>query len=326
MDLSIIIVNWKSVAFLRDCLRSVYYHANDMSFEVIVVDNASGDGCPEFLADEFPTVHCIASAENLGFAGANNLGVQHATGRNLLFLNPDTVIMANALQTMMATLDNMADAGVVGAMLLNSDFTVQTCCVQSFPTILNQVFDAEVLRKRFPRSRLWGMQALFDGTSAPASVDSISGACLMMESSTFTEVGGFSTDYFMYAEDVDLCFRMKKAGYRNYLASSARVVHHGGRSSANEPQNNFAAVLMRESRLRWLRTWRGALYAALYRVSTAVAAGCRLAVLETGIAIVRRGDRKSDLGFAAEKWNKILRWSLGLEPWAKKLTVQAAKA
>ena len=124
MDLSIIIVNWKSVAYLRDCLRSVYYHANDMSFEVIVVDNASGDGCPEFLADEFPTVHCIASAENLGFAGANNLGVQHATGRNLLFLNPDTVIMANALQTMMATLDNTADAGVVGAMLLNSDFTV----------------------------------------------------------------------------------------------------------------------------------------------------------------------------------------------------------
>ncbi len=326
MDLSIIIVNWKSIAYLRDCLRSIDYHANGITFEIIVVDNASGDGCPEILADEFPTVRCIASAENLGFAGANNLGVQHARGRNLLFLNPDTVIMANALQAMMSTLDSRADAGAVGVMLLNSDFSVQTCCVQSFPTILNQVLDAEALRKCFPRSRLWGMQALFDGDAATASVDSISGACLMIKDGTFAEVGGFSTDYFMYAEDVDLCFRVKKAGHRNYLVSSARVVHHGGRSSAHEPQNNFAAVLMRESRLRWLRTWRGATYAALYRASTAVAAGCRLAVLETGIAVVRRGDRKSALGYSAEKWNKILRWSLGLEPWAKKLTVQAAKA
>jgi GT2 family glycosyltransferase len=326
VDLSIIIVNWKSVAYLRDCLRSIYYHANEMNLEIIVVDNASGDGCPEFLADEFPTVHCVASAENLGFAGANNRGVRHATGRNLLFLNPDTVVMGNALQTMMATLDSMIDAGVVGAMLLNSDFSVQTSCVGSFPTILNQMLDAEELRKRFPCLRLWGMQALFDTNTAPASVDSISGACLMMKSRTFAEAGGFSTDYFMYAEDVDLCFKVKRAGLRNYLVSSARVVHHGGRSSANEPQNNFAAVLMRESRLRWLRTWRGRTYAALYRASTALVAGCRVAVLEAGIAIVRGGDRKTSLGYSAEKWSKILRWSLGLEPWAKKLTMQVAKA
>jgi N-acetylglucosaminyl-diphospho-decaprenol L-rhamnosyltransferase len=326
MDLSIIIVNWKSAAYLDKCLRSIYGNAKEVDFEVIVVDNASGDDCLEFLTREFPLVHCISSPDNLGFAAANNLGATCAAGRNLLFLNPDTVVMESALQTMLIILDELADAGVVGPMLLNSDFTVQTSCVQSFPTILNQILDSEALRKRFPNSELWGMQALFTSSDAPTDVDAISGACMMMKSDTFAKVGGFSTDYFMYSEDVDLCFRIKKAGFHNYFVGSARVVHHGGRSSASEPQNNFAAVLMRESRLRWLRTWRGATYAAAYRAATALAATGRVAILGAGIVIARRADRKRSLGYSAEKWIRILRWSVGLEPWAKNLSAQAEKA
>ena len=326
MDLSIIIVNWKSVAYLRECLRSIYGNADGIDVEIIVVDNASGDDCLEVLNKEFPRVQCIASPDNLGFAGANNLGAKRATGRNLLFLNPDTVVTGSALQSMMAILDEREDAGVVGSMLLNSDSTVQTSCVQSFPTILNQILDAEALRKRFPRSELWGMQALFTASSAPTDVDAISGACMMLKSETFSKVGGFSTHYFMYSEDVDLCFRVKQAGLHNYFVGSARVVHHGGRSSASEPQNNFAAVLMRESRLRWLRTWRGAVYADAYRAATALAAMGRVAILEAGILTARGADRRRSLRYSAEKWIKILRWSFGLEPWAKNLAAQVEKA
>ena len=326
MDLSIIIVNWKSVDYLRECLRSIYANSHDLELEIIVIDNASGDDCAAVLAREFPQVLCIASAKNLGFAGANNLGAARAAGRNVLFLNPDTEVVGSALQAMMKVLDGFDDAGVVGSMLLNSDSTMQTSCVQSFPTISNQILDAEVLRKRFPNSELWGMQSLFNSNGAPSHVDVISGACMMMKSETFAKVGGFSADYFMYSEDVDLCFRVKKTGFHNYFVSSARVIHHGGRSSANEPQNNFAAILMRESRSRWMRTWRGATYAAAYRAATALAAAGRVAVLKVGIGIARSADRRKSLGYSAEKWVKILRWSLGLEPWAKSLAVRGERA
>jgi GT2 family glycosyltransferase len=326
MDLSIIIVNWKSVGYLRECLRSIYAHAHDLELEIVVVDNASGDDCVEVMTKDFPRVHCIASPDNLGFAGANNLGAARATGRNLLFLNPDTEVIGSALQTMMVVLDGLEEAGVVGSMLLNSDFTVQTSCVQSFPTISNQILDTELLRKRFPKSELWGMQPLLNPSGAPSEVDVISGACMMMKRKTFAKVGGFSTDYFMYSEDVDLCFRVTHAGFHNYFVGSARVVHHGGRSSANEPQNNFAAILMRESRSRWMRRWRGKTYAAAYRTATAMTAIGRVVILEVGIGIARTADRRRSLGYSAEKWIKILRWSLGLEPWAKSLAARGEKA
>ena len=136
--LSIVIVNWKSADFLRKCLQSIFANASDMSLEVIVVDNASFDGSAELVEREFPGVHFVQSKENLGFAGANNLGVRSAKGRNLLFLNPDTEVIGTALERMSSFLDATPDAGAVGCKLLNTDGTVQTSCIQPFPTILNQ--------------------------------------------------------------------------------------------------------------------------------------------------------------------------------------------
>ena len=141
MDLSIVIVNWNSVDFLCKCLTSVYANSKGTSFEVIVIDNASFDGCEEMIQNEFSLVRFIQSQKNLGFARANNLASEQATGKVLLFLNPDTEVIGPALQCMVDLLESAPDAGLVGPKLLNTDLSVQMSCIQSFPSILNLALD-----------------------------------------------------------------------------------------------------------------------------------------------------------------------------------------
>jgi hypothetical protein len=296
MMLSIIIVNWKSKDFLQTCLTSVYAQTRGVAFEVIVIDSGSFDGCAEMLRERFPQVRFIQSADNLGFAKANNLATRSARGDVLLFLNPDTELPGPAIQTLLAALESLPDAGAVGAKLLNTDGTIQTSCIQSFPTILNQVLDAEVLRRRFPRSRLWGMAALFATNERPQPVEAVSGACVLVRRAAFEEVGGFSEEYFMYGEDLDLSHKLRAAGLVNYFVPAAGLVHHGGSSTAQAP-SDFSVVMMRESVWRFLRKTRGRSYAAGYRLALGMAACVRLVLL------VGRP--------AARKWRAILKWSLG---------------
>src|SRR6185312_9935428 len=150
VELSIIIVNWRSAAFLRKCLATIYETTHAIDFETVVVDNASFDGAAEMLAAEFPQVRFVQSEKNLGFAGANNLGFRNSVGENLLLLNPDTEIIGSAIPAMLSLLRFTPDAGIIGCKLLNSDGTIQTSCVQRFPSILNQALDADYLRLKFP--------------------------------------------------------------------------------------------------------------------------------------------------------------------------------
>ena len=157
IDLSIIIVNWNSSDYVRACLRSIYNETRGLDFEIIVVDNASFDGCESILKEEFPGVIFIQSKENIGFGKANNLGFQHSSGRNLLFLNPDTEIVGHALNTMVRHLDALPAAGAAGCQLLNADRSIQTSCIQVFPTIINQLLDIDYLKIKFPNIKFFGM-------------------------------------------------------------------------------------------------------------------------------------------------------------------------
>src|SRR3954454_23444725 len=141
MDVSIIIVNWKSKAYLRNCLRSIRAQATPLTTEILVIDNASADGCGAMLADEFPGVHYLESQENLGFALANNLAFAQSLGEKVLFLNPDTELRGSAIDNLSRALDTLPDAGMVGAKLFNSDGSVQTTCITALPSILNQTLD-----------------------------------------------------------------------------------------------------------------------------------------------------------------------------------------
>lgn len=317
MDLSIVIVNWRSKDYLDACLKSIFANLHGLLFEVIVIDNASYDGAGEFLAQNFPQVTFIQSGKNLGFAGANNAAFTRSQGRNILFLNPDTEIEGPALALMMKALDTQPDAGIVGARLLNSDGSLQTSCVQSFPTLWNQALDSELLRRLFPSSSLWGIQALSHPQERPIQVEVISGACLMIKREAFEKVGEFSTDYFMYSEDVDLCYKVQRAGWKNYYAGQASVIHHGGRSSSASPQSSFAVVMTRESLLRYMRLRRGRMHAALYRVTTCLAALGRLSMLGLGFVITFGKVRRGSFSSAMAKWTSVLRWTLGLDSWVK---------
>jgi GT2 family glycosyltransferase len=308
MDVSIVIVNWNSKEHLKACLNSILANTSGVEYEIVVIDSGSFDGCRQMVRESFPTVRFIQSATNLGFARANNRAFEASRGEYVLFLNPDTEIVGPAIEAMHAALKALPDSGAVGCKLLNSDGTIQSSCIQSIPTIWNQLLDSEVLRARWPKSPLWGMAALFDGSGGPRPVEAISGACLMLKRSAFERVNRFSEDYFMYAEDIDLSFKIESAGYRNYYVQTATVVHHGGTSS-QRAVSEFSVVMMREAIWRFLLKTRGRSYAAGYRLAMGGSALARLALLFVRAAIGRRDAEDASSG-SIGKWKAILRWSM----------------
>jgi N-acetylglucosaminyl-diphospho-decaprenol L-rhamnosyltransferase len=316
MDLSIIIVNWNSKDYLAKCLESVYSHTDGISYEVIVIDNASFDGCDLLISEKYPQTKFIQSDVNLGFGGANNLGYRNSTGKVLLFLNPDTEIRDEAINRLVYFLGGSEKAGAIGCRLLNTDLTVQTSCIQPFPTILNQLLDADYLKSRYPGWNLWGLKPLEDKTGLPQEVEVISGACFMVKRDAFEKAGLFGSDYFMYAEDVDLSYKIRILGYSVLFLNQVEIIHHGGKSSDTFEQFDINAIMKRESIYRFLKTYRGTTYAAVYRYSTALGALVRLIVLKMRRA-PSSGETKTQTD-AKRKWKEILSWSLDHQAWQVK--------
>jgi hypothetical protein len=310
MELSVIIVNWNSVNYLRACLLSLYRETRGIGFEVIVVDNDSQDDCKSILQD-FLAVHLVEAKENLGFARANNLGFSRSTGEVLLFLNPDTEIIGDDLVKMVGYLRLHPTVGAVGARLLNSDGSLQTSCAQAFPTVCNQLLDFEVLRRLFPASHLWGARALFDEQSPDTDV--VSGACLMVKRSVFEKAGRFGAEYFMYADDLDLSYKIKQTGYKVHCLTDCMVIHHGGKSSAQQG-DNFTDVLQRDSIAIFLRKTRGVLYCGTYRTGIAAIALIRLSFVIFLVPFAGAGLLQGKTPRSVfRKWSKILGWALGFK-------------
>ena len=315
-ELSVIIVNWNSVDYLRQCLHNLYRGGPNLDMEVIVVDNASGDGCPAMLRKDFPGVLLVEANENLGFSRANNLGYRRSSGRVLLFLNPDTEVPDGVLPRMTQYVRSTQGVGAVGARLLNTDGTLQSSSVQAFPTITNQVLDCDFLRRWFPAWKLWGRNSLAVAQGRPAEVDAISGACFMILRSVFEEVQGFGEQYFMYSDDLDLSYRVRMAGYRVMCLADCSVTHHGGRSS-DVQKSCFADVLQRESLARFFHETRGRSYAAAYRAAMMITAAVRLMIVLPLVVFHRLALPGKTTPAALRKSVAILRWSLGFENWAR---------
>jgi N-acetylglucosaminyl-diphospho-decaprenol L-rhamnosyltransferase len=312
MDLSIIIVNWRSLQYLRACLSALYrMNSSDLSYEIIVVDNDSGDDCDKSLSQEFPHVSVVLSPTNVGFGKANNLGYLQSSGDIVLFLNPDTEVSDNVIVRMVHHLHHDPSVGAVGARLLNTDGSLQTSCVQAFPTVWNQMLDSELLQHAFPMWRMWGIAALFEPSQRPSDVEAISGACFMVKRAVFEQVGRFTETYFMYVEDVDLSYKIVEHGYRIQYLPSCVVVHHGGRSSSQR-RPGFANRAQKESYLRFFRHNRGASYATLYRITQGTSAIGRMAALVVMILIGGRLSR-SDYRLSLAKWWETLEWAIGLD-------------
>jgi GT2 family glycosyltransferase len=250
----------------------------------------------------------------VGFGRANNLGARYARGHFFLLLNPDTEVQGNAIEHLYTRIRELPHPGVISCRLLNSDGSLQVSCVQPFPTIPNQILNSEVLQRLFPKNGLWLTAMSFKDMTSPVPVEAVSGACMLIQRRVFDLVEGFSTDYFMYGEDLDLCYRTRAAGFTNYHVPDVEIVHHGGGSTQH---SRFSDVMMRESVFRMLSKTHGHFYSAGYRLSLTGAAVVRLGVLLVGFpaAFNRRSTNRWRAAFV--RWKSILRWGIGLENWVR---------
>jgi GT2 family glycosyltransferase len=236
MDLSVIVVYYRSPGALRDCLASLPAALSGLRSEVIVVDNASGDGMAEELERTHPEVRVFVNDENLGFARGVNRGLAEARGRCLALLNPDTQVAPGAFAALVAHLDHHAGTGAVGPKIVDPDGTLQLSC-RRFPTHWTGFFNRySLLTRLFPRNP-WSRAYLmldFDHASTRA-VDWISGACLVTRREVVERVGPMDEAFFLFNEDVDWCRRMHAAGYEVVYLPAATCMHAIGASKGAIP-------------------------------------------------------------------------------------------
>lgn len=311
MELSILYVNWNSSEFLRKSIQSVYRHTRNTRFEVIVVDNASShDDIAPFERD-FPGVRVIRNRTNVGFAAANNLAFRASCGNCVLLLNPDTELLEPSIDTLMRHLKRLPDAGILGCKLLNSDGSVQISSIQRTPTLLNQVIDVEYLQLRWPHFPIWKIGPLFASDISVIEVDAIPGACMLLRREVFERVGGLTEDYFMYAEDLDLNYKLRRLGFRSYYVGETAIVHHGGRSSARQTLSHWSRLMQCRAMKRYFRKTHGMAYEYLYQAAVGVVALVRVAVAALIACVVRDAPTQQNLGEARRKWWAVFRWSIG---------------
>jgi GT2 family glycosyltransferase len=231
-DLSIIIVNYNTHQLLKQCLTSIFESATHFDYEVIVVDNASSDGSPKMVINEFSQVVLIENRTNQGLSRANNAGAKMGHGKYLLFLNPDTVVLKGSLEEMVHFMQSHQDAGVLGPKLLYPDGTLQLSC-RRFYTLGTILGRRTFLGKISPIRKKVNQHLMQEWDhSTVREVDWVLGACLMIPDDLFHRIGCFDEKYRMYFEDVDLCFRIKQQGYKTYYLPQSAVIHHHQRESA----------------------------------------------------------------------------------------------
>ena len=308
MKLSILIVNWNSREYLRECLIQVRRTCQHLAPQIVVVDGGSFDGCAEMLAADFPDVDFVQSPENVGFGRSNNLGFEKVKGEAVLLLNPDTEVESGAIEILLEELQALSGVGMIGARLLNSDGSLQTSSVHPLPTPWNTAFDSDWGRRR------WWSKKGPAAEGEPREVEAVSGACMMLRSAVFHELGGFDSRFFMYAEDMDLCFRLRKLGLKIYHAPRARIVHHGGGSSGTQ-FSKFSTVMIREALNVYMLKNHGRFHSLLYRFLMAGTAIVRMSLLAV-VWMISTGGNRVARTVSIRKWWSVLRWSLGFEKWA----------
>lgn len=232
MDLSVIIVNYNVKEFLQNLLHSIEKASANLSKEIIVVDNASDDGSVEVIREKFPYVNLIENKINVGFGKANNQGLAIAKGNYILFINPDCIVSEDTLYKMITFFGEHSDCALAGCKILNSDGTLQLACRRSFPGPWTSFTKVTGLSNLFPKSRIFARYNLtYLDENKTYEVDAVSGSFMMMRKTVYDNVGGFDEQFFMYGEDLDLCYRIQKAGHKVFYVHSTQVIHYKGEST-----------------------------------------------------------------------------------------------
>lgn len=232
MDLSIIIVNYNVKYFLEQCLSSVEKAIAPFHAEVFVVDNASSDDSISYLSPLFPWVKFIINAENEGFSKANNQALKEAMGKYILFLNPDTVLPQDSLIKCITFIEQHPDAGALGVRMINGEGIYLKESKRGFPSPLTSFFKLSGFTTVFPKSKFFAKYYLGHLNEKESNeVDVLSGAFFFSKREVLGKTGGFDERYFMYAEDIDLSYRIQQAGYKNYYFAGTTILHYKGEST-----------------------------------------------------------------------------------------------
>jgi len=250
IDLSVIIVNWNAKEYLLQCLETIYQTDEVPSREIIVIDNGSQDGSEAEVRKRFPRYKMISNKKNLGFAKATNQGLKESRGKYLLLLNPDTMVKRGAFERFILFMDSRPEAGIAGAQLLNPDGSRQNS-IANFPSLATELLNKSLLRLLFPE-RFPGKGQDY---SEPIEVDSVIGAAMMVRREAFEQAGGLDEDYFLFLEETDWCYRMKKAGWKVYHVPQVEICHFQGKSA--ETRKERAKVEYFRSRYQFFGKHRG---------------------------------------------------------------------
>lgn len=259
-DVSVIIINYNTLRMTSECIDSVLEKTRDLSFETILVDNASTDGSREYFSED-RRIKYIYSEENLGFGRANNLGLKAAEGRNIFFLNSDTLLKNNAVKILSDYLDNHKETGACGGNLFDRDGHPAHSYKSRQYSIWSEVDNLlHCLPKRIEGNR----NEQFNHTGKPLKVAYITGADLMVPRCVLEKTGGFDPDFFMYFEEAELCCRIRKAGFGIISVPEAEITHFGGASSEGKSMDGNS--LFQQSRKLFLEK----VYGKTYRKATDV--------------------------------------------------------
>ena len=231
MKLSVIIVSYNVKHYLEQCLLSLKRAVEGIETEVFVVDNHSRDESVEYLSDRFPDVNFIASNHNLGFSRANNVAIRQCVGEYVLLLNPDTIVAEGTVADVIRFMDEHPKAGGVGVKMLKTDGMVAMESRRGLPTPMTSFYKMSGLCARYPESRRFGHYYMsYLPWDEPVQIEVISGAFFMLRHDALDKIGLLDEDFFMYGEDIDLSYRLLKAGYENWYVPSP-ILHYKGEST-----------------------------------------------------------------------------------------------
>ena len=317
-DITIILVNWNTRDLLDNCLHSIACNNGPVKAQTIVVDNASVDGSAGMVRSMYPGTQLIESGANIGFGRANNLAIPMADAPFLLFLNPDTSLLQDTLDMLLAFMKNNPDVGALGCKMKSPpgtdlpDAAAHELGFQWFPSPLTEFLSMLfVSAKTMPLiTRLFPYMK----PSESGYVVKLYGGCLMVRKEVFGEVDYFDERFFMYGEDVDLCRRITQAGWKLYYMSEAEIIHVAGAAS-RKASSHFPVLMKCESISKFIEKYHGRTAAVAYRGVVLIGSCVRLTLLFawTALSRLKMPRSQADSGVSRSKYVAMLKWSIGLQ-------------
>lgn len=230
-SVSVIVVNYRTRDMTLECLRSIVRETKETSYEILLVDNASNDGTIEAVRSEMPDVRCLPLSENIGFARANNIAAKEARGRQLLLLNPDTVVLDGAIDRLVVFSSKRPQAGIWGGQSLRGDLSLDPTSCWGRVTLWSVICKTFGMTSAFPNSAVFNPEG-YGGWDrlTEREVDIVCGCFMLIDRDLWDRLGGFDGIFFMYGEEADFCMRAAKVGARPTFTPTATIIHYGGAS------------------------------------------------------------------------------------------------